>query len=106
MKLETFSYLPAMTEEQVRRQVEYVLRQGLVPAIEFTASPRLDLTYWTMWDLPMADLRGSGDVGAVMKELAACRTAHPDAYVKVVGYDPVRQCQVVSFVAYRPAAAA
>lgn len=99
MKLETFSYLPPMTEEEVRRQVEYVVAQGLIPAVEYTARPRADLVYWTMWDLPMVGVK---DADAVMAELAACRAAHPDCYIKVVGYDARRQCQVVSFVAYRP----
>jgi ribulose-bisphosphate carboxylase small chain len=38
----------------------------------------------------------------VLAELEACRMAHPDAYIKINGYDPVRQGQVVSFVAFRP----
>jgi ribulose-bisphosphate carboxylase small chain len=35
MKLETFSYLPALTTQQILRQVHYLLQQGLVPAIEY-----------------------------------------------------------------------
>ncbi len=39
MKLETFSYLPPLTTQQVLRQVHYLLQQGLVPAIEYIEKP-------------------------------------------------------------------
>ena len=35
-KYETFSYLPPMTPEQVRRQIGYALSQGWNPAVEHT----------------------------------------------------------------------
>jgi ribulose-bisphosphate carboxylase small chain len=52
-----------------------------------------------MWKLPLFD---TDDPAAVLAELAACRQASPGAYIKVNGYDPVRQGQVVSFVAAQP----
>ncbi len=103
MKLETFSYLPPMTEEQVRKQVAYILSRKLIPAVEYTTAPRIDDIYWTMWELPLINATSAEDV---LKEIEACHTANPDAYIKIVGYDNVRQCQVVSFVAYRPGQAA
>ncbi|MFQ6020187.1 MAG: ribulose bisphosphate carboxylase small subunit, partial [Dehalococcoidia bacterium] len=30
MKLETFSYLPPMTQEQVTKQIQYILANGFV----------------------------------------------------------------------------
>jgi len=38
----------------------------------------------------------------VLAELESCRQAHPEAYIKINGYDRARQGQVVSFVAVRP----
>ncbi|MGC2167127.1 MAG: ribulose bisphosphate carboxylase small subunit, partial [Gallionella sp.] len=35
-KFETFSYLPAMTAEQIKKQVEYLVSKGWNPAIEHT----------------------------------------------------------------------
>jgi ribulose-bisphosphate carboxylase small chain len=52
-----------------------------------------------MWKLPLFD---TGDPAVVLAELEACRQANPGAYIKVNGYDPARQGQVVSFVAARP----
>ena len=36
-KFETFSYLPAMTGDGIKKQVEYLVKRGLNPAIEHTA---------------------------------------------------------------------
>ncbi len=30
-KFETFSYLPQMTTEQIRKQIEYIVKKGLEP---------------------------------------------------------------------------
>jgi ribulose-bisphosphate carboxylase small chain len=100
MKLETFSYLPEMSTGQMTLQIRSILARHLVVGIEFTSAPDPRDHYWTMWKLP---LFGTNDPGAVLAELDACRRANPDAYIKVNGYDPVRQGQVVSFVAIQPA---
>ncbi len=99
MKLETFSYLPELTAEQLDRQISSILARNLVVGIEFSAAPDPRDHYWTMWKLPLWD---TADTGAVLRELESCRQSHPDAYIKVNGYDPMRQGQVVSFVARRP----
>ncbi len=99
MKLETFSYLPAMSAGQVAQQICSALDRNLVVGIEFTTAPDPRDHYWTMWKLP---LFSTGDTAAVLAELEACRQAHPAAYIKINGYDAVRQGQVVSFVAIQP----
>jgi ribulose-bisphosphate carboxylase small chain len=99
MKLETFSYLPELTAEQLERQISAILDRNLVVGIEFSAVPDPRDHYWTMWKLPLWDTAGTS---AVLGELEACGQANPDAYIKVNGYDPMRQGQVVSFVARRP----
>jgi len=99
MKLETFAYLPAMSAEQLGEQIRSILSRRLVVGIEFAVSPDPYDHYWTMWKLP---LFGVEDPVAVLAELDACRVANQGAYIKINGYDPVRQGQVVSFVASRP----
>ena len=99
MRFETFSYLPAMSAEQLERQIRAILDRGLVVGIEYTTAPNPRDHYWTMWKLP---LFGSADPEAVLAELDACRQANPGAFIAVNGYDRVRQGQVVSFVASRP----
>ena len=97
----TFSYLPALSDEQIRAQVQYMLDNGWAVAVEFTDDPHPRNTYWNMWGLPMFDVK---DVGAVMYEINACRKAHGHCYIKVNGFDPspLRQGQVLSFIVHRP----
>jgi len=99
MKLETFSYLPELSADQLAGQIRSIVAQGLVVGIEFSAAPDPYDHYWTLWKLPLFDI---DDPTVVMTELDACRRANPAAYVKVNGYDPVRQGQVSSFIVYRP----
>jgi ribulose-bisphosphate carboxylase small chain len=51
-KFETFSYLPEMNAEQIRRQVEYIVAQGWNPGIEHTEPENATDNYWYMWKLP------------------------------------------------------
>jgi len=99
MRLETFSYLPELSGEQLAQQIRSILARHLVVGIEYTSVPDPYDHYWTMWKLPLFD---TDDPAAVLAELEACGQANPGAYIKVNGYDPVRQGQVVSFVATRP----
>jgi ribulose-bisphosphate carboxylase small chain len=88
MKLGTFSYLPQMTPQQVRRQVEYVVARGWSPAIEHSEAGRPIGSYWIMWKLPMF---GERSVDRVLAEAEACREANPGHVVRLIGYDSVRQ---------------
>ncbi len=99
MRLETFSYLPTLTPAQVASQIGAIVEQNLVVGIEYTSAPDPRDRYWTLWKLPQFDISGPE---AVLAELDECRLANPGAYIKINGYDPVRQGQVVSFVVYRP----
>ena len=49
------------------------------------------LQYWSMWKLPMF---GCSDGTQVLKEIDACKKAFPNAYVRLVAFDPSRQVQV------------
>ena len=98
-----FSFLPDLTEEQIRRQVDYCIANDWVLAIEFAEDvPERD-THWDSWALPMFDVR---DAAAVMGEIRACRAAHPACYIRVNAIDPVRGWETVrlSFIIGRPRA--
>lgn len=94
----TFSYLPPLTREQVRRQVEYILGQGWVPAVEHVEPARAMGSFWYMWKLP---LFAETDPDAVLAEVDLCRSAHPHDHVRLVGYDPRRQTQGLALVVHR-----
>jgi len=88
MKYETFSYLPPMTAQQLRRQVEYLVARGWNPAIEHAEPGRATGAYWHMWKLPMF---GEKSVERILAEAEACHEAHPRHLVRLVGYDRLRQ---------------
>jgi ribulose-bisphosphate carboxylase small chain len=98
----TFSYLPDLTDDQVRAQVEHCLARGWAMSIEHTDDPHPRNTYWEMFGLPMFDLR---DASGVMIELDRARAAFPDRYVKLNAFDATRGIETVrlSFIVNRPA---
>jgi ribulose-bisphosphate carboxylase small chain len=99
-RLETFSYLPPLTHGEIVKQIDHILDLGLIPAIEHTTRPDFRDAFWSMWKLPLFDVRTSREV---LAEIEACARGHPDAFVKLNGYDPKRQRQVASFVVHHPA---
>lgn len=99
-RLETFSYLPPLSDDELALQVESILERRLVPAVEYATDPGARTVYWSMWKLPMF---GATTADEVLAEVDACARTHPEAFVKLTGYDAKRQGQVASFVARRPA---
>src|ERR1700747_796828 len=99
-----FSFLPDLTDDQIRAQVQYCIDNGWAVNIEFTDDPHPRNSYWEMWGLPMFDLQLE-DVGLVMREVRACRQAHPQHYIEVIASDASsgRQTTALSFVVNRPA---
>ena len=97
----TFSFLPDLTDAQIRTQIEYCLTNGWAVSVEFTDDPHPRNTFWEMWELPMFDLK---DAAGVMAEVVACREAYPDHYVKVNAFDSSRgwECLRLSFIVNRP----
>jgi hypothetical protein len=65
-----FSFLPDLTDAQIRTQVQYCIDKGWAVNIEFTDDPHPRNTYWEMWGLPMFDVK---DAAAIMLELDSCR---------------------------------
>ena len=49
----TFSFLPDLSDAQIRAQVEYCLREGWAVSLEVTDDPHPRNTYWEMYGNPM-----------------------------------------------------
>jgi ribulose-bisphosphate carboxylase small chain len=98
----TFSFLPDLSDREIRAQIDYALDQGWAIGIEHTDDPHPRNFYWEMWGNPMFDLR---DAAGVMGELAACRRAHPRAYIRLSAFDSTRGFETtrLSFIVQRPA---
>ena len=97
-KFETFSYLPELDKDQIRKQVEYIVSKGWNPAIEHTEPENAFDHYWYMWKLPMF---GETNVDAILNEAESCHKAHPTHHVRLVGYDNYKQSQGTALVIFR-----
>ena len=115
---ETFSFLPPLSDQEVARQVQYLLNNGWTPCIEFESASKAyadthgwcgmdmsvaagyyDNRYWVMWKLPMY---GCTNPDEVLQEIRACTSAFPDCFIRVAGFDNIKQVQCSSFLAHRP----
>ena len=98
----TFSFLPDLTDAQIRAQVEYCLEHGWAVSVEHTDDPHPRNTYWEMFGLPMFDIH---DAAGVMAEIDAARATFPHHYVRVMAFDSTRGVESVrlSFIVNRPA---
>jgi ribulose-bisphosphate carboxylase small chain len=99
----TFSYLPDLTDDEIRAQVQYAVDRGWAVAVEFTDDPHPRNVLWEMWGLPMF---GIADAAAAMHDVTQCRAAYPGYYVRVSAYDASlgRQTTALSFIVNRPVA--
>jgi len=97
-----FSFLPDLTDEEISKQIDYALGNGWSLALEYTDDPHPRNYYWSMWGLPMFDLR---DAAGVMMEVKACRAANPNTYIKVLAFDSSKGQETIrmSFIIQRPA---
>ena len=98
-----FSYLEDFTDEQVEAQIKYAISNDWSVSIEYTDDPHPRNFYWEMWGLPRFDLKVE-QYDIIMREVRACREAFPEAYIKVIAYDPRRgrQTTALSFIVNRP----
>jgi ribulose-bisphosphate carboxylase small chain len=96
-----FSFLPDLTDDQIRRQIEYCLGNGWSVSIEYTDDPHPRNTYWEMHGQPLFDVQ---DAGAVLAELNTCRQRFPSHYVKLNAFDSTRgrESLRLSFIVGRP----
>lgn len=95
--LETFGFLPKLSQEEIYDQIAYVLAQGWSPAIEHEHPSQAFNHYWTMWKLPFF---GEQNLNAVAAEIEACRRAYPDHHIRLIGYDNYTQSQGTAFVVH------
>jgi ribulose-bisphosphate carboxylase small chain len=96
-----FSFLPDLTDDEIKLQIDYCLNNGWALSIEHTDDAHPRNTYWDMWGAPMFDLR---DPAGVMTELADCREANPQHYIRINAFDSTHGVESIalSFIASRP----
>jgi len=96
-----FSFLPDLTDAQIRSQIEYCLQNNWAVSIEYTDDPHPRNTYWEMFGNPMFDIR---DAAGIMGELQSCRKTFPQTYIKINAFDSShgRESLRLSFIVNRP----
>lgn len=97
----TFSFLPELTDEQIKKQIKYCLDNNYAVSIEYTDDPHPRNTYWEMWGLPMFDLK---DPAGAMMEINECRNTFPNHYIRVGAFDSQRGTESLRllFIVNRP----
>jgi ribulose-bisphosphate carboxylase small chain len=98
----TFSFLPELSDIEIKAQIDYALAQGWAIGVEYTDDPHPRNFYWEMWGNPMFDLR---DAAGALTEVQACRKAHPSLYIRVNAFDATLGFETtrLSFIVNRPA---
>jgi len=97
----TFSYLPELTDDEIRAQIQYGIDQGWAVAIEYTDDAHPRNVYWDMWGMPMFDLK---DSAGGLHEVKRCREAFPTRYIRVSLYNAklTKQTIALQFLVNRP----
>lgn len=97
-----FSFLPDLSDDEIRAQIAYGLQRGYSWSVEYTDDPHPRNTYWEMFGMPMFDLQ---DPAGVMLELAQCRQTFPSHYIRLMAFDSTRGVESIamSFIVNRPA---
>ena len=97
-----FSLLADLTDEQIRKQIDYCIKSKFAVGLEYTDDPHPRNCYWELWGLPLFDIP---DAATIMYEIAEARKAHPNKYIKVNAFNNTRGVEscALSFIIQRPA---
>jgi len=96
-----FSFLPDLTDEQIKSQIEYAIKKGWAISVEWTDDPHPRNSYWELWGLPLFDIQ---DAAAVIYEINQCRRVNPEGYIKINAFDASKGTEscALSFIVQRP----
>ncbi|KAJ6372377.1 hypothetical protein OIU76_026797 [Salix suchowensis] len=109
-KFEVLSYLPPLTDDSIAKEIDYMMKKGWIPCLEFDEVGSVyrehsrmpgyyDGRYWTLWKLPMF---GCTDSSQVLQEIHECKEAYPNAYIRCMAFDSKHQTQCMAFVIQKP----
>ena len=97
-RYETFSYLPQLSTDEIRAQIQYIVSQGWNPGIEHVETEGAFRNYWYMWKLPFFREQ---NVDSILSEIEACHREYPNHHIRLIGYDNYTQSQGTAFVVFR-----
>lgn len=110
-RFETFSFLPPLSPGQMQAQAEYILKNDWVPTIEWTELSDASQMYWQIWPLstpstnrnPRQALKEM-NASVLLMQIEACSRRHPQAYVRLSGYNQRTRQTETSFLVHAPTA--
>ena len=85
----TFSFLPDLTDAEIRAQIDYALDQGWAIGVEYTDDPHPRNFYWEMWGNPMFDLRDAA--GAMTRGARPAARRIRRRYIRVNAFDSTQR---------------
>jgi ribulose-bisphosphate carboxylase small chain len=105
-KYETLSYLPPLTNEDIAKQITFMIKNHWTPCLEVSDDGDIylntamgpnyyDNRYWSLYKLPMF---GCTDPNEVIREIEACKREFSNAKVRVIAFDSKRQVQTAGFI--------
>lgn len=105
-KYETLSYLPPLQDNQIKSQIDFMIKNKWTPCLEVSGDGDIylntamgpgyyDNRYWSLYKLPMF---GCTDSHEVLKAIDTCRREMPMAKIRVIGFDSKRQVQTAGFI--------
>merc|ERR1719439_207885 len=105
-KFETLSYLPQLSNDDIRKQIDYMITNKWTPCLEMSDDGDIylntrmgpgyyDNRYWSLYKLPMF---GCLDSNEVVREIENCKSEFRNAKVRVLGFDSIRQVQTTGFI--------
>merc|ERR1712187_461603 len=103
---ETLSYLPELSDADIAKQIEYMIKNKWTPCLEVAADGDIylntrmgpgyyDNRYWSMYKLPMF---GANNARDVVDAINACKREFPQAKIRVMGFDSIKQVQTAGFI--------
>merc|ERR1712187_330072 len=105
-KYETLSYLPQLQNDDIRKQIEFMIKNRWTPCLEISGDGDIylntamgpgyyDNRYWSLYKLPIF---GCTDSYEVIKAIETCKREMPMAKVRVIGFDSQKQVQTAGFI--------
>jgi len=105
-KYETMSYLPPLSNNEIRGQIDYMIKNHWTPCLEMSVDGTIylntrmgpgyyDNRYWSLYKLPMFGCTSSDEV---IREIENCRREYPTALIRVIGFDSIKQVQTTGFI--------
>merc|ERR1711972_562317 len=105
-KYETLSYLPPLSDDQIKKQIDFMIKNRWTPCLEVSGDGDIylntamgpgyyDNRYWSLYKLPMFGCRDPNDV---VRAIESCKSDFPQAKIRVIGFDADKQVQTAGFI--------